>query len=639
VRRRVGTLACVVAAATAALGTSAYAAATGGSAAHAASASGAAVVACLPKTLVKSARLAGTPVDVSPAPGSVTANPATQVSFLGVPVTQIHDVSVTGAASGRHGGSLRAYSQGDGASFVPLSPFKTGEQVSVHAVIGAAGSGKRVSFGFRVDTPYSTAAVGEFGNPTASPSDYQTFATLPGVQAPVMTVTVPDRDPAAGDIFTTNGPGPGRYGPLIYTPQGRLVWFHQLSGGVTAEDLSTQIYRGQRDLTFWQGKVLSLGYGDGEDVVVNSRYQTVATVKGANGLQADLHDFQLAAHNIAYITTYNPIDCDLASVQGPRAGVILDADVQEVDMSTGLVRWEWHALDHVAAANSEFAPDNKKPYDWFHINSIDPEPNGDVLISARNTWAAYQLQAGTGTILWTLGGLHSSFKKGPADTAWQHDGRILANGEVTLFDDGSDPPEHSQSRALRISLDLKTHTATLVSSLTHPGPPLLSASQGNMQTLANGNTVVGYGGIPQVSEYSKSGALLFDAHLSYDMASYRDFRFPWSGRPQRPPAVIANLNNTDEETIVHVSWNGATGVAAWRVLAGKRPSSLAAQSTTPAAGFETATILPKTYATSPTTLGYVAVQALDSAGHVLAISKTVPVKSYAASFPTSRQSG
>ena len=68
-------------------------------------------------------------------------------------------------------------------------------------------------------------AVPEFPNPPAAPADYQSFDTLPGVQAPILTVTVPDRDPAAGDILTTNGPGPGQYGPLIYTPAGpaRLV--------------------------------------------------------------------------------------------------------------------------------------------------------------------------------------------------------------------------------------------------------------------------------------------------------------------------------------------------------------------------------------------------------------------------------
>ena len=66
------------------------------------------------------------------------------------------------------------------------------------------------------------------------------------------------------------------------------------------------------------------------------------------------------------------------------------------------------------------------------------------------------------------------------------------------------------------------------------------------------------------------------------MTFYRAFRFPWSGRPLSPPAVLASLNNTGEETIVHASWNGATDVASWRVLAGKQPGSLTAQATIPA---------------------------------------------------------
>ena len=96
-----------------------------------------------------------------------------------------------------------------------------------------------------------------------------------------MTVTVPDHDPAAGDILTTNGPGPGQYGPLIYTPQGQLVWFERLPGGETAEDLNEQTYEGQRVLTWWRGRVLSLGFGQGEDIVMNSHYQTVTRVRAA----------------------------------------------------------------------------------------------------------------------------------------------------------------------------------------------------------------------------------------------------------------------------------------------------------------------------------------------------------------------
>jgi hypothetical protein len=370
---------------------------------------------------------------------------------------------------------------------------------------------------------------------------------------------------------------------------------------------------------------------------MNSHYQTVARVAGGNGLRADLHDFQILPHDIAYITAFNPIRCNLSQAGGARDGAIIYTAIQEIDMKTGLVRWEWHSLDHVGVAESETSPPKGTPWDWFHINSIDVEGgdsnrSGDIFISARSTWAGYQLEAGSGKILWRLGGLKSSFKMGPGtETAWQHDGRILADGEVTLFDDGSNPPIHSQSRAVRIALDFKTHEAHLAFAYVHSDPPLLSASQGNAQTLADGNTVVDYGGVPEISEYAGDGALLFDAHLPYDMASYRGFRFPWSGRPSSPPAILANLNNTAEETIVHMSWNGATEVASWRVLAGKRAASLAVQATIPARGFESSTILPKKYA-------YAAVQALSAAGNVLGTSNTTRVISYAAALPGSKQS-
>ena len=373
--------------------------------------------ACLPATIEHTATLpvtgTGASVEVSPEPETDTANPHTQISFLGVAPADIRAVSVVGHRSGAHSGRLQAYSQGDGASFLPDSPFDAGEQVLVRAVIGAGAGGRQVAFHFRVDDPYPTEGAAEFPNPAASPADYQSFATMPGAQAPILDVTTGDRDPAAGDILTTNGPGPGQYGPLIYTPQGRLVWFEHLPQGETAEDLSEQTYEGQRDLTWWRGRVLALGFGQGEDLVMNSGYQTVARVKGGNGLRADLHEFQLAPDGVAYITAYNPIRCNLASAGGPAGGTIVDTAIQEVDIKTGLVRWEWHSLDHVAVSESETSAPKSTPWDWFHLNSIDPEPDGDIFISARNTWAGYQLAGVTGRILWRLGGSKSSFKMGP----------------------------------------------------------------------------------------------------------------------------------------------------------------------------------------------------------------------------------
>ncbi len=594
------------------------------------SASSAIAPACLPSTLTQSAALPGTAVDVSPAPGTASANPYTQISFLGAPAARISGVTVTGSRTGRHTGSLHAYSQGDGASFTPTSAFASGERVSVRATVGAT----PVSFAFGVDTPYSTAHTTDFENLPAPPADLQSFYTLPGALPPVMTVTTPDRDPAAGDILTTNGPGPGQYGPLIYTSQGRLVWFEQMPTGEAAEDLDLQSYEGKPVLTWWRGHVLSLGFGDGEDVVTNARYETVAKVAGGNGLSADLHDFRLAANGIAYVTVYNPIHCDLSQVNGSARGAIVDTAIQQIDMRTGLVRWEWHSLDHIAPAESEVeAPSGTTPWDYFHLNSVDPEPDGKILISARSTWAGYQLEGLSGRILWRLGGNRSSFKMGPGtSTAWQHDGRMLPDGEVTFFDDGANPPIHKQSRALRIKLDYKTHEARLAAAYTHADPQLLAPSQGNSQTLPDGNTLVGFGGVPAISEFGADGSVLFDAHQPYDMSFYRAFRYPWSATPARPPAVLASVNDTGEETIVHASWNGATGVASWRVLAGASAAALKPRAVVPADGFESSTTLPVKYA-------YAAVQALDASGNVLGASPAVATISFYTSLTSARSSG
>ena len=152
------------------------------------------------------------------------------------------------------------------------------------------------------------------------------------------------------------------------------MWFEQLAGGETAEDLNEQTYEGRRVLTWWRGRVLELGFGQGEDVVMSSSYQTVARVPGGNGLHADLHDFQIAPHGIAYITAYNPIRCNLAPVRARGTGRSSTRRFRRSTCETGLVRWEWHSLDHVGAAESETpAATNTRPWDWFHINSIDVE--------------------------------------------------------------------------------------------------------------------------------------------------------------------------------------------------------------------------------------------------------------------------
>ena len=370
-------------------------------------------------------------------------------------------------------------------------------------------------------------------------------------------------------------------------------------------------------LTWWQGDISVHGFGVGEDAIYSSAYTEVASVRGGNGHRPDLHDFLLTAQGTALVTSYFPVLCDLSAYGGASYGGITDGVMQEIDVRTGLVMYEWTSLDHVPVGDSYNSPvhsSTRFPYDYFHINSINVDRDGTILISARNTWTAYDLNPASGQIEWQLGGKHSSFKGASSvRTAYQHDPRELPEGTISMFDNGSSPTVHPQSRAVVLSLNRQAGTATLLAQLTHT-PALVSESQGNAQLLANGDWFVGWGQEPFFSEFSPSGRQLFDAHFPPRTQSYRSLRLPWSGRPEHLPALAYTAGS------VYASWNGATGVASWRLLAGGSSSvrSMHAILTAARSGFETALKVP-----GGTVGPYVAVQALDGAGRVLATSAAI----------------
>ena len=585
---------------------------------------------CVPSTLNNSAQLDGS-VTVSPLPGSRDATPQTQISFLGVPASELSAVSVSGSRTGPHGGRLKPYSQNDGASFVPSQPFAEGETVIVRALLHTGGSTRPLFDQFGIAQEDRLSSTPETIH-AGSPSQIRSFRSRPDLRPPVLTVSTGSPVGASGaggssiggasgasgataalapdDLFVAPYNGPGQSGPMIVEPDGSLVWFKPLPTFTSATNLAVQTYEGRPALTWWQGDITIHGFGEGEDVIANSAYEDVARVRAGNGLQADLHDFQLTPAGTALITAYDPIYCNLTAVGGPSDGALTDATMQEIDIKTGLVMFQWTSLDHVALdASHEIAHTSSAaaPFDFFHLNSIDVLKDGSLLVSARNTWAAYDLDPGTGQIQWTLGGRHSSFAMGPGTaTAWQHDPRELPDGAISIFDNGASPPIHKQSRAIVVSLDLQQHTATLVSQLTRPSP-LLAESQGSAQLLSNGNWLVGWGQIPDFSEFSPSAQLLLDAHFPAGDQSYRDLSFEWTGTPASRPAFVVAHGT------VFASWNGATQVASWRVLAGASAKALQLVASAARTGFETAIQLPPGVAGPDVT-----VQALDATGQVLA---------------------
>jgi hypothetical protein len=255
-------------------------------------------------------------------------------------------------------------------------------------------------------------------------------------------------------------------------------------------------------------------------------------------------------------------------------------------------------------------------YDYAHVNAVEVDPDGNLIVCARNTHAVYKVDYRSGEIVWRLNGKRSDFKMGDgAETAFHHDARVQPNGELTIFDNAADSNDSGiPSRDVALDLDTEAMTASLARQFVHP-TEITSVSQGNMQVLSNGNAFVGWGSAPVFSEFGPEGSLRFNARFPATVTSYRAYRFPWIGLPSDAPAVVVEPD-VDSAVTVYVSWNGATEVATWAVLAGADPARLAPVTAAPRTGFETAIILR-------TAEPYLAVQALDAAGQVLGVSAVV----------------
>jgi hypothetical protein len=408
------------------------------------------------------------------------------------------------------------------------------------------------------------------------------FFSRPDLRPPVVTVLERRRGSEPVFVFLAPTSGPGQRGAMIVDDAGDVVWFRPVMRKVVT-DFKVQKLHGEPVLTWWEGKSV-MGLGAGEWVVLDSSYRELVRFSAARGLPGDLHEFVITPWNTALVTSNEVRPWDLRPVGGDRRGHVVAGVVQELALPSGRLLWEWHSLDHVAVAETKI---NAKPgprFDYFHINSIHVAPDGHLIVSARNTWAAYKIDRRTGRVVWRLGGKRSDFSLARgARFEWQHDVREHADGLVSVFDNGAAPQEEPQSRALLLALDTKRMRVSLVHAFTHRPERVLSRYLGNAQLLDNGNVFVGWGGSPYVTEFDRAGGITFDARLPHGGESYRAFRFPWTGRPADRPATVIRGR------ALHVSWNGATAVDSWQLRENGRPSR-----TFPRTGFETALPLAKT---------------------------------------------
>lgn len=435
----------------------------------------------------------------------------------------------------------------------------------------------------------------------------------------------------------------GQPGALILDSEGNPFWFRPLPyPNLMNTDFRVQQYKGKPVLTFWQGTLATpptytnAPGGSSEPgscyYILDSSYKVIKTVSAQEGFISDIHEFLLTPNNTALFLSTTTVPMDLTPYGGPQNGYVQDFAIQEVDVETNELLFFWDAMEHIPLTDSyepaSNATESGNIWDAYHLNSIGLTDSAtDIVVSARNTWTIYRINKPTGNIIWALGGKHSDFAIGSgAAFSWQHDARFLPNNVISMFDDNSDgsstpePPSHG----LSLQLDLEDMTASLQRSYFHD-PNITVASQGNVQSLQNGNKFIGWGQSQYFSEFREPGNseddpslnLLYDAQMPTNNYTYRAYRECWVGTPYYPPSIA--MKCCKGKVFVYASWNGSTETKKWKVFAGHSPKKLRCVKCIAKSGFETATAI--------TNKGpYFQVKAINHKGKVIGVSKIVKVK-------------
>jgi hypothetical protein len=472
----------------------------------------------------------------------------------------------------------------------------------VLAVLGLGGVGgyelrEREHTGALAATGGSTSNTPEpLKNPDIPPagtpgSGVQTYVSRPDLrvtQVRVNDLSLPgdasdERFVVLAPMADANFPGRQR-GPMIMDRRGRVVWYSPRE--LATFDVQVQSYQGKPVLTFWYGGLVG-GHGVGAGQILDDTYKTIATVGNAKTRPIDLHELNITPQGTALATYFEQKATDLSSVGGPTNGYALVGHALEIDIATGKTLLDWVSLDHVPLSDS-YVPASaigNDVYDFFHINSISLTTDGQLLISGRNTSTIYKVDRKTGDVIWRLGGKQSDFKVAQRATfGWQHHVRQLDSGTISLFDNANGNPNGSMAKI--ISFDESGKTVTLDHAYQHPAKFLASAL-GSVQKMANGNVYVGWGAQPYLSEFSEDGTLLVDGQFESQSRSYRAFLADWVGHPTTKPDVVAKVG-AEGGFAIYVSWNGATEVDHWVVMAGSSTADMVQIASQAWSDFETA---------------------------------------------------
>jgi hypothetical protein len=449
-------------------------------------------------------------------------------------------ISITGSKSDQHAGTVILCYDRKKIIFKPAAPFMIGETVSIKItgqLMNYIASGQKeytylfntISKKFQMDA--NSVRMQDQRNPNYDPVTSQKFLNRNSLlDLPHLTVNV-DNHPSTGYIFMAP------YYTATYLTMldtiGNPYWYSQIGFG---GDFKTQP---NGNLTYYDGNKYKHYEMDGNYNIIDSFYC-------GNGYTTDIHELRVLSNNHALVLAYDPEIVNMSHIiqGGDTAAEVVGLIIQEIDQSKNVV-FQWRSWDHFAITDALHENLLAHNIDAVHGNAIEMDNDGNLLISSRHLDEITKINRTTGDIIWRFGGLHNQFTF-LGDTlkfTYQHAIRRIANGDITLYDNGNfhHPP---YSRAVEYNLNEVSKTATLVWKFRH-NPDVFGSWGGYVQRLDGGNTLIGWGGTnPAVTEVQPDGTITFEASYPPTVFSYRAYKFNWN----TPITSINNQNGSIPKT-------------------------------------------------------------------------------------------
>jgi hypothetical protein len=566
---------------------------------------------------------------LSPVPGAPYVSAQTRyilVRFLQVTPAAVTNlltdfITVTGAQSGPHLGTARLASDGRTVMFVMRADFSVGELVTVSLnpmLNSATGGVQAFQYEFSVDAPMSQSlrkaaesahtrfsrllkqapAEGTWRSwPLTLRADYsngfgssglvediakaqalrlgpngksrrkgpvpQAIVMRNGVSVPSdfpqVVITV-NSNPSPGNLFLEYGLGGTHPYTMILDNSGLPVWYQR------GRMFDFKIQK--------NGMITSCLSDDTGFPAFDQNFQYLKTYLATNGYLTDGHELKIMADGSYYLIGYqlNPV----AYLPGGFFNSIVRETAVQGFTPAGDLIFQWRAWD-----NYDIRDEPMYITDFPHINGIDIDDDGNVLVSARHLSEITKINRDSGDIIWRLSGRHSSFTfvNDPYNgTSFQHNISALGNGHYMVFDNG-DTHNPQFSRAVEYQLELTNMTATLAWEFRDT-PDKYAYYLGSAQRLPTGNTLINFvrTQYPKAIEVDTNGMKHFELSLLPGSDAYRAFRFPWHGVLAAPYLVV---EPQVENIALMFNKFGDTNVAFYKVYGGTspEPTMLMAEST------------------------------------------------------------